>query len=85
MIKKTKDYPKLIGDKIQSVLKYNKENPESIAKLIRIEISRGLYNCGSDEISKNVCNELGINPSDAPFTIEAKDNDFYCQLFVFLK
>lgn len=82
MIKKTKDYPKQIADKIKSALEYNKENPQSPIKLTQIEISRGLCNCGSIAIRDKVCEVLGVKPWDAPFTIDVQDNDFYWQLLI---
>lgn len=83
MIKKTKDYPKQIAEKIQKALDYNKtvKEPNTLIKITSIEISRGLYNCGSMIMNK-VCEELNIKPCDAPFTIDVQDNDFYLQLLV---
>lgn len=87
MIKKTKDYPKQIADKIKSALDYNKtvKEPYTPIKITQIEISRGLYNCGSIAIRDKVCEVLGIKPWDAPFIIDAKDNDDYCFLLVTYK
>ena len=84
MIKKTKDYPKQIAEKIQSALDYNKTviEPNTPIKITQIEITRGLYNCGSIAIRDKVCEELGIKPWDAPFTIDVHDNDEYCQLLI---
>jgi len=85
MIKKSKNYPQEIAEKIQSALEYNKENPQSPNKTLEIEISKGLYNCGSIAIRNNVCNELGIKPWDAPFTTKIKDNDDYHFLLITFK
>ena len=84
MIKKTKDYPKQIAEKIQSALDYNKtvKEPNTPIKITQIEITRGLYNCGSIAIRNKVCEVLGIKPWDAPFTIDVHDNDEYCQLLI---
>ena len=84
MIKKTKDYPKQIAEKIQKALEYNKavKEPYTQIKITKIEISSGLYNCGSIAIMNKVCEVLGIKPWDAPFTIDVQDNDFYWQLRV---
>lgn len=84
MIKKTKDYPKQIAENIQKALDYNKtvKEPNTPIKITQIEISRGLYNCGSIAVRDKVCEELGIKPWDAPFTIDVQDNDFYCQLLI---
>ncbi len=84
MIKKTKDYPKQIAEKIQKALDYNKtvKEPYTPIKITQIEISRGLYNCGSIEIRNKVCEVLGVKPWDAPFTINVQDNDFYWQLLI---
>lgn len=87
MIKKTKDYPKQIAENIQKALDYNKtvKEPNTPIKITQIEISRGLYNCGSIAIRDKVCEVLGIKPLDAPFTIDVQDNDFYCQLLIIYK
>jgi hypothetical protein len=84
MIKKTKDYPKQIAYSIQKALNYNKavKEPNTTIKITQIEISRGLYNCGSIAIRDKVCEELGIKPWDAPFTIDVQNNDFYWQLLI---
>lgn len=84
MIKKTKDYPKQIAEKIQSALDYNKtvKEPNTPIKITQIEITRGLYNCGSIAIRYKVCEELGIKPWDAPFTIDVQYNDYYYQLLI---
>lgn len=84
MIKKTKDYPKQIAEKIQKALEYNKavKAHNTPIKITQIEISRGLYNCGSIAIRDKVCEELCIKPWDAPFTIDVHDNDFYWQLLI---
>ena len=84
MIKKTKDYPKQIAEKIQKALDYNKtvKEPYTPIKITQIEITRGLYNCGSIEIRNKVCEVLGVKPWDAPFTIDVKDNDSYWQLLI---
>ena len=84
MIKKTKDYPIQIAEKIQDALEYNKavKEPYTPIQITTIEISRGLYNCGSIEISNKVCEVLGIKPLDAPFKIDVQDNDFYWQLLI---
>lgn len=84
MIKKTKDYPKQIAEKIQKALDYNKtvKEPNTPIKITQIEISRGLYNCGSIEIRNKVCEVLDIKPWDAPFTIDVQDNDFYWHLLI---
>lgn len=84
MIKKTKDYPKQIAENIQEALDYNKtvKEPYTPIKITQIEISRGLYNCGSIEIRNKVCEVLGVKPWDAPFTIDVQDNDFYWQLLI---
>lgn len=84
MIKKTKDYPKQIAEKIQKALEYNKavKEPYTPIKITQIEISRGLYNCGSIEIRNKVCEVLGVKPWDATFTIDVQDNDFYWQLLI---
>lgn len=84
MIKKTKDYPKKIAENIQKALDYNKtvKEPNTLIKITQIEISKGLYNCGSIAIRNKVCEALGIKPCDASFTIDVQDNDFYCQLMI---
>ena len=84
MIKKTKDYPKQIAENIQKALDYNKtvKEPYTPIKITQIEISRGLYNCGSIAIRDKVCEVLGVKPWDAPFTIDVQDNDFYWQLLI---
>ena len=84
MIKKTKDYPKQIAEKIQKALDYNKtvKEPYTPIKITQIEISRGLYNCGSMAIKDKVCEELGIKPWDATFTFDVQNNDFYWQLLI---
>lgn len=87
MIKKTKDYPQKIAEKIQKALDYNKtvQAPYTLAKMTQIEISRGLYNCGSIAIRDKVCEVLKIKPWDAPFIIDVHDNDFYCYLLITYK
>lgn len=84
MIKKTKDYPKQIAESIQKALEYNKavKEPNTPIRITSLEITRGLYNCGSIAIRDKVCEVLGIKPWDAPFTIDVQDNDFYCQLLI---
>lgn len=84
MIKKTKDYPKKIAENIQKALDYNKtvKEPNTPIKITQIEISRGLYNCGSIAVRDKVCEELGIKPWDAPFTIDVQYNDYYWQLLI---
>lgn len=77
MIKKTKNYPHEIASEVRKALEYNKENPNNQIKMTRIEISKGLFNCGSIAISDSVCHALGIKPCDAPFTTDVHDNDWY--------
>lgn len=91
MIKKTKDYPKLIADKIREALEYNEDldkNPKegyTPIQMTSIEISKGLYNLGSIEIRDNVCKELGIKPWDAPFWTKVHDNCDYWWLEITYK
>ena len=58
MIKKTKDAFKLIAEKIEHAFEYNKTNQQSPIKLVSIEISRGLYNLGDEEIDRRVREEM---------------------------
>ena len=84
MIKKTKDYPEKITNKIREALDYNKnvKEPYTPIKLQQILISRGLYNCGSMAIRDKVCETLGIKPCDAPFTTKVHDNVEYQFLII---
>ena len=84
MIKKSKNYPQEIAKKIQEALDYNKtvKEPNTPIRITSLEITRGLYNCGSIAIRNKVCEELDIKPWDAPFTIDVQDNDFYWQLLI---
>lgn len=87
MIKKTKDYPEKIANKIREALEYNKnvKEPDAPIKLQQILISRGLYNCGSMAIRDKVCEALGIKPLDASFTIKVHDNVDYQYLLIEFK
>lgn len=87
MIKKNKDCYKLIAEAINKSLEYNKnvQSPCTPIGLTVLEISRGLYNIGSVAIRDNVCNEMNIEPLDAPFTIDVHDNGDYCNLYVKFK
>lgn len=84
MIKKTKDYPEKIANKIMEALEYNKnvKEPYTPIKLQQILISRGLYNCGSMAIRDKVCEELGIKPCDADFSFKVYDNVDYQYLLI---
>ena len=52
MLKRTKDAFKQIAEKIEHAYEYNKTNQQSPIKLVSVEISRGLYNLGDEEIDK---------------------------------
>ena len=80
MIKKTKDAFKQIAEKIEHAYEYNKTNQQSPIKLVSIEISRGLYNLGDEEIYKRVKEEI-----DGDFKLHTNDHDDYVMLFVKIK
>lgn len=80
MIKKTKDAFKQIAEKIEHAYEYNKTNQQSPIKLVSIEISRGLYNLGDEEIYKRVKEEI-----DGDFKLHTNDHDEYIMLFIKLK
>ncbi len=80
MIKKTKDAFKQIAEKIEHAYEYNKANQQSPIKLVSIEISRGLYNLGDEEIYKRVKEEI-----DGDFKLHTNDHDDYIMLFVKIK
>lgn len=80
MIKKTKDAFKQIAEHIKNAFEYNKSNPQSPIKLVSLEISRGLYNLGDEEISKKVKEEI-----DGEFKLHTNDHDDYIMLFIKLK
>lgn len=80
MIKKTKDAFKQIAEKIEHAYEYNKANQQSPIKLVSIEISRGLYNLGDEEIYKRVKEEI-----DGDFKLHTNDHDDYVMLFVKIK
>ena len=80
MIKKTKDAFKQIAEKIEHAYEYNKTNQQSPIKLVSIEISRGLYNLGDEEIDKKVREEI-----DGDFKLHTNDHDDYIMLFVKIK
>ena len=80
MIKKTKDAFKQIAEKIEHAYEYNKTNQQSPIKLVSIEISRGLYNLGDEEIDKMVRREI-----DGDFKIHTNDHDDYIMLFIKIK
>jgi hypothetical protein len=80
MIKKTKDAFKQIAEKIEHAYEYNKTNQQSPIKLVSIEISRGLYNLGDEEIYKRVKEEI-----DGDFKLHTNDHDDYIMLFVKIK
>lgn len=86
MIKKTKDYPKQIAEKIQKALDYNKtvKEPYTPIKITQIEISRGLYNhfIKSGIPSVIICNQLGITYGIEVTEMSIYDNDEYCQMFI---
>lgn len=77
MIKKTKEAFKQIAEKIENAIEYNKNNPASPIKLIQIEISRGLYNIGDEELFKKVKEEI-----NAEFKLCTNDHDDYIMLFI---
>lgn len=84
MIKKTKNAYKEIAEEVDYALEYNK-NVKSMSTPINtvyVEISRGLYNCGTDKIFNELCKEMGYTDATAPFYIEIHDNEEYCQLFI---
>lgn len=80
MIKKTKDAFKQIAEKIEQAYEYNKTNQQSPIKLVSIEISRGLYNLGDEEIDKRVREEI-----DGDFKLHTNDHDDYIMLFIKIK
>lgn len=77
MIKKTKDAFKQIANEIEKAVNYNENNPSSPVKIISIEISRGLYNLGDEEICKKVKEEI-----DSDFKLHTNDHDDYILLFI---
>lgn len=87
MIKKTKDYPMKIANKIKEAIEYNKnvKEPYTPIKTIQIFISKGLFNCGSMKIKDKVCETLGIKPWDADFSLKVYDNVDYQFLLVEFK
>ena len=48
------------------------------------ETTKGFYNLGADKIKEKLCEDLGINPSEATFNIKLHDNlEFGCQMFIY--
>lgn len=82
MIKKSKDFPQQIAEIVKKTLEYNKENPQSPIKVEQVEISKGLYNCGSVAIRNKVCEALGRKPWDSPFIVKVHYND--CNHFLLI-
>lgn len=80
MLKRTKDAFKQIAEKIEHAYEYNKTNQQSPIKLVSIEISRGLYNLGDEEIDKRVREEI-----DGDFKLHTNDHDDYVMLFIKIK
>lgn len=80
MIKKTKDAFKEIAEKINDASQYNKSNPNSPIKTVSLEISRGLYNLGDEELFKKVKEETNY-----AFELHTNDHDDYVMLFIDLK
>ena len=77
MIKKTKDCFKQIASEIENAYEFNKNNPSSPIKLVSLEISRGLYNIGDEEIYKRVKEEI-----DGNFKLHTNDKGDYVMLFI---
>lgn len=80
MIKRTEEGFKEIAKKINDAYEYNKDNPNSTIKTLALEISRGLYNLGDEELFKRVKEQ-----TDYKFELHTNDHDDYVMLFIDLK
>lgn len=82
MIKKTKDYPQKIAEKIQKALEWNKTHT-TVSERINLqvlEISKGLWGIGSNAIKYKVCEEMNIKSWKASFEMKVyhdEVNDAY--------
>lgn len=48
------------------------------------ETTKGFYNLGANKIKEKLCEDLGIDQSEAAFNIKLHDNlEFGCQMFIY--
>ena len=85
MLKRTKNAFKQIAEKIEHAYEYNKTNQQSPIKLVSVEISRGLFNLGDEEIDKMVREEISNRGWNYDFKLHTNDHDEYIMLFIKLK
>jgi len=84
MLKKTKDVYKKIAERVSEAIAYNENIKDGFTPIntVYLEISRGLYNCGTEKILDETIKELGQEKNNAQFYMETHDNEDYCQLFI---
>ena len=85
MLKRNKDAFKLIAEDIRKTYFLNEFHKDYPVKLISIEISRGLYNLGDEEIDKRVREEMSNRGWNYDFKLHTNDHDDYIMLFINIK
>lgn len=85
MLKRNKDAFKQIAESIRKTYFLNEFHKDNPVKLISVEISRGLYNLGDEEIDKRVREEMSNRGWNYDFKLHTNDHDDYIMLFIKIK
>lgn len=79
--KRTKESWKKLGDCVRKRLVEIGDSKERVVTYY--ETTKGFYNLGEEKIKEKICEELGINPSEAIFKVKIHDNlEFGCQMWI---